>query len=139
MLRRHFIQPVYFRNKTLTCIKASHPNACYYTYHYLSCMFLLLKFYKNWTTKTIFDVAITTSISIKTIILPVVTTWYYQAHSHLMVYLPPKVILKSLSGHPTKVFLEKQRLYGKPRERWDLVHGRMVKKIVLEVFSKNDT
>ena len=49
---------------------------------------LLLKFYKNWLNKTIFDVAITTLITILTITLPVVKTWCYQAHSHHMVYLP---------------------------------------------------
>ena len=35
------------------------------TYHYLSCMFLLLKFYKNWLNKTIFVVAITTILLYK--------------------------------------------------------------------------
>ena len=39
-------------------------------------------------TKLFLDVAITTSISIRIIILPVVKTWYYQAHSPHMVYLP---------------------------------------------------
>ena len=89
-----------------TKTKASHPDACcYITYHCLSSMVLLLKFYKNWTNKTIFDVAITTNIIIVTIILPVVKTWCYQAHSHHMVYLPPKLIIsKSLSGHPKHVF-----------------------------------
>ena len=47
-----------------TNTKASHPDACYYTYHHLSCMFLLLKFYKNGLNKTIFVVAITIIIII---------------------------------------------------------------------------
>ena len=75
------------RGQTRT--KASHPDACYYTYHYLSCMFLLLKFYKNCLNKTIFDVAITTIIIILAITLRVVKPWCYQAHSHHMTYLPP--------------------------------------------------
>ena len=52
--------------------------------------FLLLKLYKNCLNKTIFDVAITTIIIIRIIIMPVVKTWCYQAHSHHMVYLPSK-------------------------------------------------
>ena len=60
------------------------------TYHYLSCMFSLLKFYKNLIIKTIFDVAIYYYKTISLIIMPVVETWLYQAHSHLMVYLPSK-------------------------------------------------
>ena len=45
------------------------------TYHYLSCMFSLLKFYKNVIIKTIFDVAITTIVIILAITLPIVKTW----------------------------------------------------------------
>ena len=52
------------RGQTRT--KASHLDACcYYTYHYLSCMFLPPKFYKNLIIKTIFDVAITTILLYK--------------------------------------------------------------------------
>ena len=138
-----FQVPAYFKARDRTSFKASHPDACYYTYHYLSCMFLLLKIYKNCLHKTIFDVAITTSITIRFIIMPVVKTWCYQAHSHHMVYLPPKYNnLKSLSGHPKKAIFVTQRLYGKtPVERWDLVHGRIVKRIIFGkmFFFTNDT
>ena len=58
----------------------------------LSIMHVLLpKFYKNWLNETIFDVAITTLIIIRIIIMLIVETWYYQAHSHHMVYLPSNV------------------------------------------------
>ena len=41
------------------------PSKCLLiTYHYLSCMVLLLKFYKNLITKTIYEVAITTTINL---------------------------------------------------------------------------
>ena len=55
------------------------------TYHYLSCMFLLLKFYKLCLNKTIFDVAIITMHNIRINIMSIVETWCYQAHSHHMV------------------------------------------------------
>ena len=62
---------------------------------------LLLKFYKNWLNKTIFDVAITTFIIIRIIIMLIVETWYYKAHSHHMVYFNQILMnMKSLSGHP---------------------------------------
>ena len=50
--------------------------------------------------------------------------------------------MKSLSGHPKNVIFVTQRLYGKnPVERWDLVHGRIVKRIIFGkmFFFKNDT
>jgi hypothetical protein len=75
------------------------------------------------------------------LLLPLVTTWCYQALSHHMIifYHHKLIIFKSLSGHPKHGFFKEQRLYGKPRERWDLVHGRMVKKMFQEMFFENDT
>ena len=60
--------------------------AVLYTYHYLSCMFSLLKFYKNLVNKTIYDVAITTINIILNYHIANSQTWCYQAFSHHMVY-----------------------------------------------------
>ena len=99
-------------------------------------------FTKLWTNKTIFDVAITTSINIGIIIPPVVKTWCYQALSHHMVYLPSKdKTRESLSGHPKIVFLQnkgyKENSGGKaePCPREDCEEDHFWK----GVYFKNDT
>ena len=79
--------PAISKSRTRTSTKASHPDdCCYITYHYQSCMFSLLKFYKKLVNKIIFDVAINTINIIFIYHTTSSQTWCYQAFSHHMVY-----------------------------------------------------
>ena len=70
---------------------------------------------KNCINKTIFDVAITTNITIRIIITPVVKTWCYQALATIWYIYHPKIKTReSLSGHPKNVFLQNKGFKEKP-------------------------
>ena len=59
-------------------------------YDYLSCMVSLLKFYNKLDYQNYFWCGYYYYKTISLIIMPVVKTWLYQAHSHHMVFLPSK-------------------------------------------------
>ena len=113
--RALFQGPVHSKARNPRSFKASHPDACYYTYHYLSCIFLLLKFYKNCLNKTIFDVAITTIMIILTFTLPLVKLGVTKPVASIWYLYHLKIInMKSLSGHPKNWLLKNKGFKKNP-------------------------